>query len=112
MSMNVSGYDFDGSYSIDTTVIPANRAAVYVIICRAPDNGYYVKDVGESGEVGIRIANHNRRSCWERNCNGSLSVYLRYMPSSEGYTAADRRKIETIIRNQYQKGGIRCLMKL
>jgi len=101
MSRTISGYEFEGPFSIDTAVIPANRAAVYVIICKASDGKEYVKDVGESGEVGIRIANHDRRPCWERNCNGSLSVYFCYMPSSEGYTAADRRTLEDKIRNQY-----------
>jgi len=99
--MTISGYEFEGPYSVETTVIPADRAAVYVIICKASDGKHYVKDVGESGEIGIRIANHDRRPCWERNCDGSLFVYLRYMPSSQGYTAADRRELESKIRNQY-----------
>lgn len=102
MSMTISGVEFEGPYSIDTTVISANRAAVYVIICTASDKKNYVTDVGESGEIGLRIANHERRPCWERNCDGSLSVYLRYMPSSQGYTAADRRELESKIRNQYK----------
>lgn len=101
MSITISGFEFEGPYSIETTVIPANRAAVYVIICTASDYKNYVTDVGETGEIGIRIANHERKSCWKRNCSGALSIYLRYMPSSEGYTAADRRKLETRIRKQY-----------
>lgn len=91
--MIISNYEFEGPYSIDSTVIPPNRAAVYVIICKTYDGKYYVTDVGESGEIGIRIANHERRPCWERNNNGSLSVYLRYMPANQGYTASDRRKL-------------------
>jgi hypothetical protein len=101
MSLEISGYQFEGPYSIDTTVISSNRAAVYVIICKTSDGKNHVTDVGESGEVGVRIGNHDRKPCWERNCNSSLSVYLRYMPSSEGYTAADRRELESKIRNQY-----------
>ena len=72
-----------------------------MIICRAKDDKYYVIDVGESGETGIRLSNHNRRPCWERNCNGSLHVYLRYMPTSEGYDATSRRQLEKKIRQQY-----------
>lgn len=101
MTMRISGYEFEGPYSIDTTVIPADRAAVYVIICTSSDGKHYVKDVGESGEIGVRIANHDRRPCWERNCDGSLYVYLHYVPSSEGYTPADRRKLESEIRNEH-----------
>ena len=99
--MKIADIEFDGPYDIDTTSIPANRAAVYVIICRSTDGKYYVIDVGESGETGVRLANHERRSCWKDNCSGSLSVYLHYMPSSQGYDAASRRQLEAKIRQQY-----------
>ncbi len=95
----ICGLEFEGPYSIDTTEIPANRAAVYVIMCKWGDV-YYVMDVGESGEVGVRIAEHERRPCWQENCYGSLSVYLRYMPSSDGYTSANRRELEGKIREK------------
>jgi len=99
--MEISGVSFEGPYSIDTTVIPANRAAVYVIICRTNDGRNIVVDVGESGETGIRIANHDRKPCWERKCNGLLRVHLHFMPTSAGYTTADRRQLEGKIRQQY-----------
>lgn len=98
--MTFCDVDFEGPYSIDTTEIPANRAAVYVIICELSGE-YRTMDVGESGEVGVRIADHERRPCWQENCTGSLSVYLRYMPSSAGYTSADRRELERKIRDKY-----------
>ena len=98
--MKICDLDFGGPHNIDTTEIPANRAAVYVIIC-ALSGKNHVMDVGESGEVGVRIADHERRPCWRRNCTGGLSVYLRYMPSSAGYTSADRRELERKIRNRY-----------
>ncbi|MEW6047228.1 MAG: hypothetical protein AB1609_12205 [Bacillota bacterium] len=100
--MQIAGHDFEGPYSVDSTVIPANRAAVYVIICAARDGKKYVIDVGESGEVGIRLANHERKPCWERNCDGTLQVYLRFMPTSLGYTPAQRRELEQKIRRQYK----------
>jgi hypothetical protein len=100
MIVQISGYEFEGPYSIDTTVISADRAAVYVIICSTLGKSEVI-DVGESGEVGVRIANHDRRPCWVRNCNGSLYVYLRYMPSAQGYTADDRRALERKIRSEY-----------
>ena len=99
--LEIAGIDFDGSYGVDTTTIPANKAAVYVIICSTKEGKNYVIDVGESGETGVRLSSHDRRSCWERNCSGTLRVYLRYMPSSEGYAAADRRQLEQKIRQQY-----------
>jgi len=98
--MKIADIEFEGPYIVDTTSIPANRAAVYVIICKSSNGTNSVVDVGESGETGIRLANHPRRSCWVRYCNGTLSVYLRYMPTSEGYDAASRRKLESRIRER------------
>ena len=100
--MEISGYNFEGPYAIDATEIPSNRAAVYVIICKTSESKYYVKDVGESGEVGIRIGSHDRRPCWESNCNGTLSVYLLFMASSSGYSSEDRRKVENKIIDKYK----------
>ena len=99
--MQIADSDFEGPYTIDTTVIPDNKAAVYTIICHAKNGKNYVTDVGESGETGKRLANHERRPSWGQNCDGSLAAYLRYMPSSAGYDAADRRKLENRIRQQY-----------
>lgn len=99
--MKILGYEFEGPYNIDTTVIPSNRAAVYVIICNTKGENYVVIDVGESGEIGVRIGDHDRRDCWKENCDGLLSVYLYYMPSSGGYTVDDRRELEKAIRKQY-----------
>lgn len=99
--MEIAGIEFEGPYNIDTTSIPANKAAVYVIICQSKDGKNRVIDVGESGETGMRLANHERRSCWKEKCDGSLSVYLHYMPSSQGYDADSRRQLERKIRQQY-----------
>jgi hypothetical protein len=99
--LKIADIEFDGPYGIDTTSIPADRAAVYVIICKSSDGKYHVIDVGESGETGIRLANHERRPCWVRNCGGVLFVYLRYMPASEGFDAASRRLVERKIRERY-----------
>ena len=99
--MKISDVDFEGPYDINTAAIPRNRAAVYVIICHKADGKDYVIDVGESGEVGIRLSLHSRRSCWERNCSGTLYAYLRYMPTSEGYSPASRRALEAKIRREY-----------
>jgi len=98
----VSKNDFKGPYDIDSTVIPANRAAVYLIVSMSNNGNKHVIDVGESGEIGIRIGAHDRRPCWERHRNGgALYAYLLYMPRSEGYTAEDRRKVEQEMRIRY-----------
>ncbi len=95
MSMNVCGYKFEGPFSVETTVVPVNRAAVYVIIQYAEDGQCYVRDVGVSNEQN-----------WDRNnYDGSLALYLRYMPSTEGYTSADRQELACKIWNYYQLSG-------
>ena len=90
MSMNICGYKFNGPFSVETTVVPVNRAAVYVIVYNAPDGQCYIKDVGISNE-----------QYWDRNNDGTLSLYLRHMPSNEGYTSKDRQVLERKIRESY-----------
>jgi hypothetical protein len=45
-------------------------AAVYVILCVGQDGNWTVLDVGQSGQVGSRIDDHDRKACWTRNCAG------------------------------------------
>jgi hypothetical protein len=91
MSMNICGYKFDGPFSVETTVVPVNRAAVYVILYNSPDGQCYIRDVGVSNE-----------QYWERNnYEGTLFLYLRHMPSNEGYTSKDRQILERKIRDYY-----------
>ncbi|MBU1037240.1 hypothetical protein KKF32_04405 [Patescibacteria group bacterium] len=47
--MNILGYEFQGPYQIGTELI--NRAAIYVIL----DENNNIVDVGQTGEVGIRL---------------------------------------------------------
>ncbi|MHA1828361.1 MAG: hypothetical protein ACTSX6_06905 [Candidatus Heimdallarchaeaceae archaeon] len=98
--MKISDVTFEGPFEVDKAEIPKNRAGVYAILCKKSDGKYYVMDVGESGQSGIRIGNHDRKPCWEKKCDGTLSVYIRYMPTKE-YTPEDRRKLESKIRKQY-----------
>lgn len=87
--ITIAGYQFNGSYGIGDVEI--NRAAVYVIL----DNRDSVVDVGQSGEVGTRLENHDRKPCWDRN--GGDRVAIKWMPSSQ-YSREDREKIERSIR--------------
>ncbi|HES59118.1 MAG TPA: hypothetical protein ENO18_01690 [Caldithrix sp.] len=77
-------------------------AAVYVILCVAQDRSWSVLDVGQTGEVGDRIDDHDRKECWQRNCpNRNIWVCIYPMPSSQ-YSRQDREKFESYLRNQYQ----------
>jgi len=51
----------------------SGMAAIYVILCVAQDGSWTVLDVGQSGQVGTRIDDHDRRVCWERNCPNGMS---------------------------------------
>ena len=77
-------------------------AAVYVILCVKQDGNWTVLDVGQSGQVGSRIDDHDREECWDRNCpSKNIWVCVYQMPSSQ-YTREDRERFEAQLRDQYQ----------
>lgn len=91
--MLILGHSFEGPYQIGKKLI--DRAAVYVILT----SNNSVVDVGQSGEAGTRLANHDRGACWKRN-SGTQFV-LKWMPTSSGYTREDRERLEKSIRDKY-----------
>ena len=92
MSITISNYTFEGPYG-DTTYLK-DASGVYAILCR--NNGeYHPIDVGESETVKSRVDNHDRKSCWTRNCSGTLSVAVLY--AHDGL----RQIIEQILRKTY-----------
>ncbi len=76
-------------------------AAVYVILCMAHDGSWTVLDVGQSGQVGSRIDDHDRKACWVRNCANNIWVCVYRMPSSQ-YTRQDRERFEAELRSRYR----------
>ncbi|MFZ2969720.1 MAG: hypothetical protein WA063_01080 [Minisyncoccia bacterium] len=97
--MIISGYNFDGPYEIGKRII--DRAAIYVII----DRNSKIIDVGQSGETGTRLLNHERKSCWDRN-NGKWFV-VKWMPS-DTYRKEEREELEKKIRlNETPPCGVR-----
>jgi len=79
----------------------ADMAAVYVILCVAQNSSWTVLDVGQSGQLGSRIDDHDRKECWTRNCtNKNIWVCVYRMPSSQD-TRQDRERFETELRSQY-----------
>jgi hypothetical protein len=86
------GHDFDGTYP-DPASLQA-QSGVYVIWCQNGLN-WTVLDVGESEDVRARLANHERASCWRRNCQGTIRYSATYTP---GMSADGRRRIEAAIR--------------
>lgn len=100
MSLTVKGcsgteYTFEGPYSNTSSL--KDNSGVYLIVC---DDGktYNPIDVGESAKVKTRVENHDRATCWERNCNHTLKVAVLYTPNKQ---QSGRMEIEQDIRCNY-----------
>jgi len=65
--INIGNYSFEGPYS--NVGYLQNRSGVYVILSASN----HVVDVGESATVKDRIENHDRKFCWQRHGECSLS---------------------------------------
>jgi hypothetical protein len=71
------GYTFDGAYASPSQLEAG--AGIYLVWCRK------------------RVENHERKSCWERNCRGGALRYaVYYMPGARQF---DRIVVEGEIRN-------------
>ena len=96
MSITIGRFTFEGPYT--STGPLRHQQGIYSILCQPFFGSPTVVDVGESEDVSARVENHDRQSCWKRNCNAKLSVAVLYTP---GYTADQRRAIERGLRQQY-----------
>ena len=92
MAFEFLGYQFDGAYLSRDSL--KSRSGVYVIWCENEDK-WTVLDVGESDDVKKRVKNHDRESCWERNCSGTIYYSATYMLNLQ---QAGRVEIEKRIR--------------
>ena len=93
MSIAIGEYTFEGPFVI--SVEPKHASGIYVILCWKNLQYSYI-DVGESGDMHDRIANHERRPCWVRNCSGQLAIAVLYTP---GWTQGQRSTLERRIRS-------------
>jgi len=94
MSITIGKYTFEGPYT--NTDYLQDRSGVYAILCRS-NGSYNLTDVGESGQVKSRVENHDRKTCWSRNCSRGLSVAVYYTG-----TESSRLAIEKEIRDAYR----------
>lgn len=99
MSITIGRYTFDGPYT--STDRLEDCSGVYTIICQKEGKNYLI-DVGESATVKSRVETHDRKDCWEKNCQGDLAVAVYYTPNLQ---QPGRMAIEQEIRNQY---GLPC----
>jgi len=95
MNITVGQYTFDGPYTLIGKL--EDRSGIYAIHCYRGGK-YYLIDVGESATVRSRVETHERKSCWQRNCSGTLTVSVYYTPHLQ---QVGRMQIEQEIRKQY-----------
>lgn len=99
--MKIDDQEFDGPYTIDQADEVLSDVAVVYVILDHYGGKYAVLDVGESGEAATRLANHDRKRCWDRAANGQVEVCVKAFPSKSGYTFEHRRRLEKSIRERY-----------
>jgi hypothetical protein len=77
MSITVGNYSFEGPFP--NTGPLRNQSGVYAILTLCPSTSKYtVVDIGESGSVRDRVANHDRTMQWNRVNKGTLHVAAYY----------------------------------
>ena len=96
MYITFAGYEFDASYPMGEGL--KDRAGVYVIV-KSEGDEYKVIDVGESHAVKSRVANHERRDCWEKYCKDDIWICAVYY--TPHLKQPGRKEIEQKIREMY-----------
>lgn len=96
MSITIGRYIFEGPYTNAGSL--QDKSGVYAILCHIGRN-YNLVDVGESATVKSRVEGHDRKDCWQRNCNSTLEVAVLYSPNAQ---QPGRMAIEQEIRDQYK----------
>jgi hypothetical protein len=92
MTITIGNLSFDGPFA-GASQLQA-RSGVYAILGRGGGN-WNVVDIGESGDVQDRVANHDRRVQWQATAHTTFGVAAFYCD------AATRMKVEQQLRQQY-----------
>lgn len=93
--MNIGRYIFEGPFSSINQI--RETSGIYAVIC-SDGSKQFVVDIGSSGQLKTRLANHERRDCWLSQCHGILAFAILYTPN---YTDDQRTEIESELRKQY-----------
>lgn len=94
MTITIGNVSFEGPFGDSSQLQP--RSGVYAILGRPAAGGnWIVVDVGESGDVRARVANHDRKPQWQRSGHQTLGVAAFYCD------ATTRTVIEQKLRGQY-----------
>lgn len=96
--MQIAGYnaiyDFEQPHILGLTNIP-EVPAVYVVYTVLNGKTVWL-DVGETDELGNRIANHDRKDCWLRHASGN-EIYIGVKQEADEFA---RRQVEVDLRNK------------
>lgn len=94
MSINVGNYHAEGPFGNENSL--SARSGVYVILGRTHQaENWNVVDIGESGDIQNRVANHDRVLCWRGQGHAQLAVAAIYADER------NRMLIERELRTQY-----------
>ena len=95
MTVEIGGYTFQGWYTYVSTL--PEKAGLYAIGCKKNEKVKLI-DVGESGNIQERVKTHDRKDCWEDECEeGKIRyAYLR----TPGKSKSEREEIEKDIRDK------------
>lgn len=69
-------HQFDGPHSHIAGLL--QRSGVYIITTLLPNGNHQVIDVGESGNVQDRVANHDRAQSWQQHAVNGLYASAHY----------------------------------
>jgi hypothetical protein len=95
MSISIGNYAFEGPFADPASL--KNVSGVYSVLTRASSNdSYSVVDIGESGAVRDRVANHDRQESWKRCAKPTGLSYTAYYCDERMRTL-----IEKTLRGKY-----------
>lgn len=94
MAIEIGSYAFNGPFHSASELLPSS--GVYVILGKTGDMLWHVVDVGVSGNIQDRVANHDRKQCWKQTGFQAFSVAVFFAPERE------RVRIEQELRAQFQ----------
>jgi hypothetical protein len=109
MGLKIADYLFYGPFPIDDVRVRANQApVVFAIVCKGGEPWlptFRLVDIDHSPDDGVVVAQHQRRSDWERANDGVLQVYLLDVPKREGGESRRRALAEEIRAALAPTGG-------
>jgi hypothetical protein len=95
MNIEIGDYSFEGCFSSPKHL--DDKPGLYAIFCINYGKNLLI-DIGESKNIKTRIEDHERSSCWRRNCASALGYAALYTPKLKG---KGRQKIEQEIRDEH-----------